>query len=181
MLTHDIDMGFYCSHTATHIVNEADGFSIYGPVVMNGEVLGYWNSPEDIRTMAVPSKRNHLVELVQEKYPWVENIQEVSANSILVAFGDRQMDGAVMDIARAFQIPDYQYTRVSDQDYVSYCLVVRDDIVGTPQFQTFLRYYNEAVEALNNKDTLQELYGMDDAFWDDINIKFLYLQEMQPQ
>ena len=82
-----------------------------------------------------------------------------------------------MDIARAFQMPEYHYTRVCDQDYVSFCLVVRDEIVGTPQFQTFVQYYNETAEALNDRDTLQELYGMDDAFWESINLKFLYLPE----
>lgn len=171
-------MGFYCAHNASHLVNEAEGFSIYGPVVMNGEVLAYWGeSPEEIQIMAVPMKRNHLVELVEEKYPWVENIREVSASSILVAFGDHQIDGAVMDFARAFQRPEYNYTRVSDQDYVSYCLVVRDDIVDTPQFATFIKYYNETVEELNSPETMQELYGMDDQFWEMAPLKFLYLQD----
>ena len=159
------------------IVNQSEGFSIYSPVVMNGEVLGYWTDPEDIRTMAIPMKREHLAELVREEYPWVESIEEVSSTSILYAFGDQQVDGAVMDIARAFQMPEYQYTRVCDLDYVSYCLVVRDEIVDTPQFQTFLKYYNETAEALNDKANLQALYGMDDAFWDSVNLKFLYLPE----
>ena len=75
---------------------------------------------------------------LREEYPEVDEIREVSATSILYAFEDRQVDGAVMDIARAFQLPQYNYTRVCDQDYVSYCLVVRDDITGTDQFQTFL-------------------------------------------
>lgn len=177
LLTKDIDLGFYCSHISVAIVNQSEGFSIYGPAVMNGEVLGYWEEPEDIRTMAIPMKREHLAELVREEYPWVESIREISATSILYAFGDRQVDGAVMDIARAFQMPEYQYTHVSDQDYVSYCLVVRDDIVDTPQFQTFIQYYNEIVEELNNKENLQALYGMDDAFWENVNLKFLYLPE----
>ena len=178
LLTKDIDLGFYCSHISMAIVNQSEGFSIYGPAVMNGEVLGYWENPEDIRTMAIPMKREHLAELVREEYPWVEEIKEISATSILYAFGDRQVDGAVMDIARAFQMPEYQYTRVSEQDYVSYCLVVRDDIVDTPQFETFIRFYNETVEALNDKENLQALYGMDDAFWEAINLKFLYLPEL---
>lgn len=181
LLTQDIDLGFYCSHISMAIVNQSEGFSIYSPVVMNGEVLGCWTDPEDIRTMAIPMKREHLAELVREEYPWVENIEEVSSTSILYAFGDRQVDGAVMDIARAFQMPEYRYTRVSEQDYVSYCLVVRDDIIDTPQFQTFLRYYNQTVEELNNKDTLQALYGMDDAFWDTVNLKFLYLPEPEQE
>ena len=175
LLTQDIDMGFYCSHISMAIVNQNDGFSIYSPVIMNGEVLGYWKEPSEIRTMAIPMKREHLAELVREQYPSVEQIEEVSPTSILYAFGDRQIDGAVMDIARAFQMPEYHYTRVSDQDYISYCLVVRDDIIETQRFQTFVQYYNETVEELNDKDTLQSLYGMDDAFWEAIRLKFLYL------
>lgn len=177
LLTQDIDLGFYCSHISMAIVNQSEGFSIYGPVVMNGEVLGYWTDPEEIRTMAIPMKREHLAELVREEYPWVEEIKEVSPTSILYAFGDKQVDGAVMDIARAFQMPEYQYTRVSDQDYVSFCLVVRDDIVDTPQFQTFLQYYNQTVEELSRPGAMQAIYGMDDAFWADNNLKFLYLPE----
>lgn len=117
LLTKDIDLGFYCSHISVAIVNQSEGFSIYGPAVMNGEVLGYWEEPEDIRTMAIPMKREHLAELV------------------------------------------------------------RDDIVDTPQFQTFIQYYNEIVEELNNKENLQALYGMDDTFWENVNLKFLYLPE----
>ena len=177
LLSEDTDLGFYCSHISMAIVNENEGFSIYGPVVMNGEVLGFWEEPSEIRTMAVPMKREHLKQLVQEEYPAVEEIHEVSATSILYAFEDHQVDGAVMDIARAFQLPQYNYTWVSKQDYVSYCLVVRDDIIGTPQFQVFLQYYNETVQALNDKDTIQSLYGMDDAFWETVRLKFLYLPE----
>ena len=179
LLTQDIDMGFYCSHVSVNIVNQVEGFSIYGPVVMNGEVLAYRGSPQSIELLGVPAKREHLKQLAQEQYPWVKEIKEVSADSILYAFADHQLDGAVMDISRAFKMPDQQYTRVSDQDYVSFCLVVRDDIVQTPQFQAFIRYYNETVEQLNDRDHLQELYGMDDQFWAEMPLKFLYLQEPQ--
>lgn len=180
LLTQDTDLGFYCTHISMAIVNQNEGFSIYGPVVMNGEVLGYWKDPSEIRTMAIPMKREHLAKLVREEYPEVDEIREVSATSILYAFEDRQVDGAVMDIARAFQLPQYSYTRVTDQDYVSYCLVVRDDIIDTPQFQVFLQYYNETAQALNDKDTIQSLYGMDDTFWQAVRLKFLYLPETGP-
>ena len=177
LANHDIDMGFYCSHVSVALVNQLDNVSIYGPVVMNGEVLGYWNEPEDMRSVGVPAKREHLKELALEQYPWVDEVKEVDAKSIAYAFADHQLDGAVLDIARAFQLPEYQYTRVTDQDYVSFCLVVRDDVVDTPQFQSFIQYYNEAVEELNSRETLQELYGMDDQFWEDVRLKFLYLPE----
>ena len=181
LLTEDTDMGFYCTHISMAIVNQNDGFSSYGPVVMNGEVVGYWKDPEDMRTMAIPMKREHLAQLVREEYPQVGEPREVSATSILYAFEDRQVDGAVMDIARAFQLPQYDYTRVTDQDYVSYCLVVRNDIIQTPQFQTFLQYYNETAQALNDKDTIQALYGMDDQFWEDVKLKFLYLPQAEEE
>ena len=177
LLAQDTDMGFYCTHISTAIVNQNEGFSIYGPVVMNGEVLGYWKEPSEIQTIAIPMKREHLARLVREGYPQAGEPREVSATSILYAFEDKQVDGAVMDIARAFQLPQYNYTRVCDQDYVSYCLVVRDDITGTDQFQTFLRYYNETAEALNDRETIQELYGMSDQFWEEVRLKVLYLPE----
>lgn len=177
LLTQDTDLGFYCTHISMAIVNQNEGFSIYGPVVMNGEVLGHWTEPSAIRTMAIPMKREHLAQLVRTEYPEVDELREVSATSILYAFEDHQVDGAVMDIARAFQLPQYDYTYVTQQDYVSYCLVVRDDIIDTPQFQTFLRYYNQTAEAMNDRDTMQALYGMDDGFWQTVRLKFLYLPQ----
>ena len=54
LLTQDIDLGFYCSHISMAIVNQNEGFSIYSPVIMNGEVLGYWTEPSEIKTMAIP-------------------------------------------------------------------------------------------------------------------------------
>ena len=179
LYTSDIDMGFYCAHVSVTLVNMQEGFSIYGPIVMNGEVLGHWTEPEDMATVAVPSKRAHLEELARKEYPWVEDFKVVDAKSIAYSFGDHQIDGAVLDISRAFKMPDYKYTRVSDQDYVSFCLVVRDDVIGTPQFETFIRYYNETVEELNSAGVMQELYGMDDQFWEDVRLKFLYLPEPQ--
>ena len=177
LYTSDIDMGFYCAHVSITLVNLQEGFTIYSPVIMNGEVLGYWSEPEDMKVMAVPSKRTHLEELAKKEFPWVEEFKVVDAKSIAYAFGDQQIDGAVLDISRAFKMPDYQYTKLSDQDYVSFCLVVRDDVIGTPQFQSFVQYYNETVEELNSAGKMQELYGMDDQFWEDVRLKFLYLPE----
>lgn len=177
LVNQDIDIGFYCAHVSVTLVNRLEGFSIYGPVVMNGEVLGYWEKPEDMHRLGVPAKREHLKELALEQYPWVEEVKEVDAKSIAISFADRELDGAVLDISRAFHLPDYQYTRVTDQDYVSFCLVVRDEIVDTPQFQTFIQYYNKTVEELNSPKKRQELYGMDGQFWDMAPLKFLYLQE----
>jgi len=179
LVNHDIDMGFYCSHISVTLMNQVEGVSIYGPVVMNGEVLGYWNEPEDMRRVGVPAKREHLKELALEQYPWVDEVREVDAKSIAYSFADHQLDGAVLDISRTFHLPDYQYARVTDQDYVSFCLVVRDDIVETPQFETFIQYYNETVEELNSPGVMQELYGMDDGFWEMAPLKFLYLPEPQ--
>lgn len=177
LVNHDIDMGFYCSHVSVALVNQVEGVSIYGPIVMNGEVLGYWNEPEDMRRVGVPSKREHLKELALEQYPWVDEVKEVDAKSIAYSFADHQLDGAVLDISRTFHLPDYQYAPVTDQDYVSFCLVVRDDIVNTPQFLTFIQYYNETVKELNTPGVLQTLYGMDDDFWEMAPLKFLYLPE----
>ena len=53
-------------------------------------------------------------------------------------------------------------------------------IIDTPQFQVFPKYYNETAQALNDKDTIQSLYGMDDAFWQEVRLKFLYLPESGP-
>ena len=50
-------MAFYCSHVARHTVEENENVMIYGPVVMNAEVISYKDSWENVKTVGISQGR----------------------------------------------------------------------------------------------------------------------------
>ena len=52
-------MAFYCSHIAMHTIEENENVMIYGPVIMNAEVLCYKGDLADVRTVGISQGRQN--------------------------------------------------------------------------------------------------------------------------
>ena len=50
-------MAFYCSHIAKHTIEENENVMIYGPVIMNAEVICYKGDLADVRTAGISQGR----------------------------------------------------------------------------------------------------------------------------
>jgi hypothetical protein len=171
----EIDMGFYCNSMALHLVNASDRFAIYGPVIMNSEVLAYDGDIEDIRELGIGHKRENIKELAREGNSKLLGINEMIPSALPYSLEKQQIDAAVIDATKAALLPKFNFGPVSEHDYISYCLVVRKDLIGTEVFDDFLELYNQAAEELNQVDILTAAAGMTEEFWDDLNIRFLNL------
>lgn len=175
LLSQDIELGFYCSHIAMHLVNQNTDFELYGPILLNGEVVASLGPADQIRMLGYPQKRQHLAVLAEGTCPNAEEMIQMNPSSLLYAMESGELDGAVVDVTQAALAPQYTYAPLSENDYISYCLVVRKDIADTPAFVAFLEYYNETVDALNEPGAMAELLGMDEAFWAMAGTQFLNL------
>jgi hypothetical protein len=161
---------------ALHLVRANDDFEIYGPVIMNAEVIAYKDDIENIHRIGIGQKREHLHQLVKKSYKQVEEIVELSSISLPYSLEGGQIDGAVLDVTKAALLPELNFIPLSKDDYISYSLVVRKDIIKTKDFEDFLTIYNKVVEELDQIEILREYIGMTEEFWNNKKIKFLSLE-----
>lgn len=170
-------MAFYCSHIAKHTIEQNDNVMIYGPVVMNSEIICYKGDWEDVKSVGVNQGREFEKFLAQDAYPQIEKFQDISQKGILYSMEDGQVDAIIQDLTKAAMVPEYKYQSVSNHDYISYVLVVDKDFAQTDTFLEVIKSYNKAVEKLNDSSYLAEKLGVDEEWLYDKNIKFLSLDE----
>ena len=171
----EIDIGFFCSSIALTLINSNDDLMIYGPAVMNSEVVALGADISSPTAVAVPLKRAFLSDLIRDNYPAVTDILQASPMTIQYALADGRTESAVLDIAQALRLPDAVFIRVSEQDYISYSLVARREIVNTTHFEKFLEAYNQTAESYNDYEYMENRFGMSGDFWQMVDIKFLAL------
>ncbi|MEG2221813.1 MAG: ABC transporter substrate-binding (seleno)protein SaoB [Oscillospiraceae bacterium] len=172
----EIDLGFYCSQAALHMVNGGDAFELYGPVVMNGEVLAVMDGAGSPVRAGLPRKRTFLKPFAQTAYPTIETWQEVNSAYSLYALEEGEVDGVLLDVSAAHRAgAGVTFLPASKTPYVSYCLVVRKGLAETAEFAQFLTYYEQAIASLNRPERLIALAGMDSGFWADSGTEFLHL------
>ena len=61
---------------------------IYGPVIMNAEVICYKNDWEDVKLVGVSQGRENEKEQALKTYPQIEGFQDVTQKGILYSLED---------------------------------------------------------------------------------------------
>lgn len=174
----EIDLGFYCSSAAISMMNKVDGFQLYAPIIMNSEVIATLPETDKIETVGIPRKRTFLGDLVSRNYPDVSEIREIDRTYIGYSVKLEEVDGAVLDVMdAATTAEDFAYHPLTNQPYISYCMVVREDLIGTEVFSDFLQYYESAIEKLNTTEEKVRLMKMDEAFWEMSMLEFLPISD----
>lgn len=141
-------MAFACSHIATHLISEDDRFMIYGPVIMNSEVLLHQLPTSQLFHLGIPQGRGVMRSLVQQSYPQIAEVSEITSKAIQYSLAANQVDCIAVDITKASLLSDYSISPIAQQDYISYVLVVRKDIVSTREFQDFIKSYNAFLQTM---------------------------------
>lgn len=174
----EIDLGFYCSSAAISMMNQVDGFQLYAPIIMNSEVIATLPDTGTIETVGIPRKRTFLGDLVTRNYPDISEIREIDRTYIGYSVKLEEVDGAVLDVMdAATTAEEFAYHPLTNQPYISYCMVVREDLIGTDVFHDFLAYYERAIEKLNTTEEKIRLMKMDEAFWEMSMLEFLPISE----
>lgn len=153
------------------MVGEDDRLMIYAPVIMNAEVMISKEAPETVRHLGIGQQRKHLETLAREKYPQIETISELSPRTLPYSLTEGQIDGAIMDVTKASLLSGFQTSPISKDDYISYVLVIRKELLGTVRFERFLQSYQAAVDRLQDREALRAEMGFAS------NLTFLYFDE----
>ena len=170
-----INVGFFCSHMAKHLIEENDNVSIYGPVIMNAEVICYKENWENVRRIGITQGRVNEKEWASRTYPQIEVFDEITQKGIMYSLERGQIDGVIQDLSKAALYPQYQFMPISDTDYISYVLVVDNSLLGTEEFDTFVDTYNDTVERFKDDTYLAGLLGVSADWLADKKIEFLPL------
>lgn len=170
-------MAFYCSHIALHTIQENENVMIYGPVVMNAEIICYKDDWEQVKTLGISQGREQEKAVARKSYPQIEGVQDITQKGILYSLETEQVDAVVLDISKAAKAPQYLSRPLSETDYISYVMVVDKEFMRTEAFADFVRGYNEAAAKLNEPEYLAEKLGVSKEWLADKKINFLQLEE----
>ena len=174
----EIDLGFYCSSAAVAMMNQVEGFELYAPIIMNSEVIAALPETGEIQTVGIPRKRTFLGDLITKSYSEVSTIREIDRTYIGYSVKLGEVDGAVLDVMdAATTAADFTYRPMTNQPYISYCMVVRENLIGTDIFNNFLSHYEKAIEKLNTTEEKIRLMKMDEAFWEMSMLEFLPISD----
>lgn len=162
-----------------HTIEQNENVMIYGPVIMNAEVIGYKGDWESVRTVGVNQGRESEKSLAKKAYPQIEEFRDISQKGILYTMEDGQVDAVIQDLSKAALVPTYQYKPIAEHDYISYVLVVDKKFAQTQAFADFVKSYNKAAEKLNEPAYLAEKLGVEEEWLHDKTIQFLTLAESE--
>lgn len=152
---------------------------IYGPIIMNSEVICYKDNWDDVKTVGVNQGRVAEKSLAKKTYPQIEAFQDISQKGILYSMEDGQVDAIIQDLTKASMVPSYKYKPLAEHDYISYVLVVDKAFAQTQAFSDFIKSYNKAAEKLNDPSYLADKLGVKEEWLSDKTIKFLTLDESE--
>lgn len=172
----EINVGFYCPHIAKHTIENNEDVEIYGPVLMNGETIVYKKDWTDVKNVGITQGRQQEKALVKDAYPQIERFDEITQKGILYAMEDEQVDAAILDITKAAEVSDIATMPLSDNDYISYVLIVDKEFEQTEAFRNFIESYNKAVEKLNDPCYLAKKLKVSKEWVEEKRIKFLPLE-----
>lgn len=150
---------------------------IYGPVIMNAEVICYKSDWDDVKLVGVSQGREEEKEQAAKTYPQIEEFQDVTQKGILYSLEDGQVDAVIQDLTKSAVVPQYPTMPLSETDYISYMLVVDKEFAQTKAFDDFIGSYNKAVKKLNKPEYLAEKLGVEESWLENKTIQFLPLKE----
>ena len=174
-----LDIGFFCPDIAGVLTGLNRDLEIYGPAVLNAEVVALRGGVDAPTIVAIPAQRNFLIDLVHENFPSVTEIIQSAPNSILFALSSGGAEGAVMDLSGALQSKDFEFRPLSGEEFVSYSLVVHKDLIDTPQFARFVETFNLITDDYNDPEFLESRFGLSGSIRDITRIRFEHLSEVE--
>lgn len=172
----EINVGFYCPHIAKHTIKNNEDVEIYGPVLMNGETIVYKKDWTDVKNVGITQGRQQEKALAKAAYPQIEGFDEITQKGILYAMEDEQVDAAILDITKAAEVSNIPTMPISDNDYISYVLIVDKEFEQTEAFRNFIESYNKAVEKLSDPCYLAKKLKVSKEWVEEKQIKFLPLE-----
>ncbi|MGB5823711.1 MAG: ABC transporter substrate-binding (seleno)protein SaoB [Proteocatella sp.] len=146
-----MDMAIICKDAAREYIKVDKNFEIIGTLVQNSDVF--------LTRSAKPSKigitqnRAYQNGLITSSYPEAEAV-ELLGSALPYALTSKQVDAVVIDavktIGLAGNVKEYKLQEPVD----TYVLIVDKKFKKTQAYETFVEFYNQSAEALQDKNEL---------------------------
>ncbi|PKM78272.1 MAG: hypothetical protein CVU90_03145 [Firmicutes bacterium HGW-Firmicutes-15] len=178
--TDNLDMAVICPDAAERLIEKDSRYYILGPCRVNSDILISGPSSR-VNKIGITQNRWYQETLAHEHLGPDIDVYPMLGNALPFAIQNGRIDGAIMDIANALRLEGKITSLSRGKDHITYVLVVRKDILHEPIFYEFVNLYNQAVQELQDEQSLQiiiEKYagyscnGKEASEWIKMNVQY---------
>ncbi len=146
-------MAIVCKEAAEEYVKQNPDFEILAPLVMNSDII--LESDREIKKIGFTANKWFHRDFLIDKYGDEVELFEMNAQSLPYSYEVGRIDAVIMDITK-LGILEGKVLQPSDDDYVSYVLIVKSIYKKTDEFRLFVNAFNDAVKQLNENKKYQK-------------------------
>lgn len=154
-----LDIAVMCADAARVLVAKDQRYEIAGPVIQNSDV--FVTRTEDIShdpTIAVSQQRDFQRQMVTRRYGERSRPVSMLHSAVPFAYSRGVVQGAVVDISKAFNLEGALASGTSHgDDVVTHVMVIKKSLKYTETFRNFMELYNEAVRETDHPESLLHL------------------------
>ncbi len=152
-----LDMAVLCPDAAEGLVSKDPRYVIIGPVTLNSDI--FVMRPNTISpAIAVSQKRTYQHRLVTQRFGMSARPVPMMHSGVPFAYAKGVVQGAVIDIAKAFNMKgDYLAATDNGRDVCTYVLVSKESLTDRTQYHRFRALYEKAVQEMEVDDNLLRL------------------------
>lgn len=187
-----LDVAILCPDAAEELVENDRRFEISGAVMMNSDVF-ITRSIDDLQKpqIAVSQKRAFQRDMVFRRFGAEGSAVPMFHGAVPFAFAKGVVQGAVLDITKAFSLDgEISSAVVNGNDVDTYVLVNKKSLRSSSSFQQFLASYAGAVREMDDEGSLLRLMQTyvsaditigDVRKWKEMNVRFACPFSFPPQ
>lgn len=177
-----LDMAVMCPDAAAALITKDQRFLVVGPVMYNSEVVvRHHYRRREPPTIAISQNRDRQRKLLTALFGTDIQVVPMLHSAVPFAYARDQVDGAVLDIAKAFSLVGEVSGLPENSEVVTGVLVAKRTVLASDQYRHFVSGYLQALEEMNDNDKLlqllkenvsQHIHHGDIATWKAMNVRF---------
>lgn len=181
-----LDMAVMCTESALTLVKKNRQYIIAGPVIQNSDILVTREGIVSYEAaIAVSQKRMFQHQIVKERFGPHSRPVPMLHSAVPFAYGRGVVQGAVVDITQAFNLPGILSPAVEKgrPNRVTHVMVIKKSLQENKGYHLFMDRYARAVDRMQRREDLLHLlktYVSEDMTigevdtWEKMNIRFMY-------
>lgn len=153
-----LDMAIMCPDSAAALIAKDQRFMVVGPVMHNSDVLVLHHTRRrEPPSIAVSQNRDRQRQLAASRLGANVQVVPMLHSAVPFAYARDQVDGAVVDITRAFSLVGTMSGHQGNPEVVTGVLVVKRLLVNSDHYRQFVNGYRQALEEMRDRDNLLQL------------------------
>lgn len=177
-----LDLAVMCPDAATALIAKDQRFVVVGPVMYNSDVVvRHHYRRRESPTIAISQNRERQRQLLTAFFGDKIEVAPMLHSAVPFAYARDRVDGAVLDIAKAFSLVGEMTGHQENSEVVTGVLVAKRTVLASDQYRHFVSGYRQALEEMRDHDKLLQLlkenlsqhidHG-DITTWKAMNVKF---------